>query len=198
MFDDPRSDDSRARDDWRERTERFGLPGPGRRPFARGRPARAVRGVLRAGDELLRVEQLAVRAGAHLVHDRRFEVQEHRAGDVLARSDERDPAYGGVLRDLALAARRLGYEGAAALATSERFALEGALVWHRVGMMSPGDPIVLVATAARHRRDAFAAAECLMDHLKSAAWLWKREKRADGWHWIEPREQDHRDRERWK
>lgn len=78
-----------------------------------------------------------------------------------------------------------------------RFALDGALVWHRVGVMVPGDAIVLVATAARHQRDAFAAAQFLMDHLKSAAWLWKREKRADGWRWIEPREIDHKDLGRW-
>lgn len=79
-----------------------------------------------------------------------------------------------------------------------RFDLEGALVWHRVGVMSPGDPIVLVATAARHRRSAFDAADYLMDHLKSAAWFWKRERRADGWHWIEPRAQDRIDLARWK
>lgn len=79
-----------------------------------------------------------------------------------------------------------------------RFSLDGALVWHRVGVMTPGDPIVLVATAARHRRNAFDAAQFLMDHLKSAAWLWKREKRSDGWHWIEPRDADHDDLLRWK
>ena len=79
-----------------------------------------------------------------------------------------------------------------------RFDLEGALVWHRVGVMSPGDPIVLVATAARHRRGAFDAADYLMDHLKSAAWFWKRERRVDGWHWIEPRVQDRIDLARWK
>ncbi|TMM49115.1 molybdenum cofactor biosynthesis protein MoaE [Qipengyuania marisflavi] len=78
-----------------------------------------------------------------------------------------------------------------------RFALLGLLVWHRTGVMTPGEPIVLVAAAARHRRDAFAAAEYAMDHLKSAAWFWKREQRADGWHWIEPRGQDHEDLARW-
>ena len=79
-----------------------------------------------------------------------------------------------------------------------RFSLDGALVWHRTGVMTPGEPIVLVATAARHRRNAFEAADYLMDHLKSAAWLWKRERRGDGWHWIEPRGQDHSDLARWK
>ena len=83
-------------------------------------------------------------------------------------------------------------------AARDRFALDGTLVWHRIGVMTPGQSIVLVATAARHRRDAFAAADYLMDHLKSAAWLWKREKRADGWHWIAPRGQDHEDIARWE
>lgn len=79
-----------------------------------------------------------------------------------------------------------------------RFNLDGALVWHRVGVMNPGEAIVLVATAARHRRNAFEAADYLMDHLKSAAWFWKRERRDDGWHWIEPRDADHADLARWK
>ena len=43
-----------------------------------------------------------------------------------------------------------------------------------------------------------SAADFAMDHLKSDAWFWKREKRADGWHWIDPREQDHADLARWR
>ena len=81
---------------------------------------------------------------------------------------------------------------------AERFVLDGLLMWHRVGVMTPGQPIVLVAAAAPHRRAAFDAADCAMDHLKSAAWFWKRERREDGWHWIEPRSDDYRDLERWK
>lgn len=79
-----------------------------------------------------------------------------------------------------------------------RWALEGVLAVHRTGLMLPGEPIVLVATAARHRRDAFLAADFLMDHLKSEAWFWKREKRADGWHWVEPRAADLEDISRWR
>ena len=86
---------------------------------------------------------------------------------------------------------------AVAHAALERFELEGALAWHRVGVMTPDEAIVLVATAARHRRNAFDAADYLMDHLKSAAWFWKRERRHDGWHWIEPRDEDRADLERW-
>lgn len=84
-----------------------------------------------------------------------------------------------------------------ALAAEARWPLEGLLVIHRVGMMQPGDPIVLVAAASRHRRDAFAAAEFAMDHLKSDSWFWKREKTAGEWRWIEPREQDFADLSRW-
>ena len=79
-----------------------------------------------------------------------------------------------------------------------RWQLDGILIHHRTGSMRPGAPIVLVAAAARHRRHAFEAADYAMDHLKSAAWFWKRERRADGWHWIEPRDEDHADLARWK
>ena len=78
-----------------------------------------------------------------------------------------------------------------------RWALGGLLVVHRSGVMLPGQPIVLVAAAARHRRDAFAAADYVMDNLKANSWFWKREKRCGQWHWIEPRDQDHADLARW-
>ncbi|WP_324742527.1 molybdenum cofactor biosynthesis protein MoaE [Tsuneonella sp. CC-YZS046] len=78
-----------------------------------------------------------------------------------------------------------------------RWLLDGVLAIHRVGLMRPGEAIVMVATAARHRRDAFESADFIMDHLKSDAWFWKREKRADGWHWIEPRPADREDIGRW-
>ncbi|MDE2563470.1 MAG: molybdenum cofactor biosynthesis protein MoaE [Sphingomonadales bacterium] len=78
-----------------------------------------------------------------------------------------------------------------------RWALDGLLLLHRFGSMGPGEAIVLVAAAARHRRDAFAAADFAMDHLKSRAWFWKRERTAAGWRWIEPRGEDHADLARW-
>ncbi|MCJ2187742.1 molybdenum cofactor biosynthesis protein MoaE [Novosphingobium beihaiensis] len=78
-----------------------------------------------------------------------------------------------------------------------RWDLDGLLVIHRSGVMMPGDPIVLVAAAARHRRDAFAAADFAMDHLKSESWFWKREKADGEWRWIEPRDQDFEDIARW-
>lgn len=81
--------------------------------------------------------------------------------------------------------------------TRGRWDLDALLIIHRSGVMSPGDPIVLVAAAARHRRDAFAAADFAMDHLKSESWFWKREKRGGAWNWIEPRGEDFEDLARW-
>jgi molybdopterin synthase catalytic subunit len=78
-----------------------------------------------------------------------------------------------------------------------RWSLGGLLIVHRSGVMLPGEPIVLVAAAARHRRDAFAAADFAMDHLKSESWFWKREKARGEWRWIEPRAVDFSDLARW-
>lgn len=80
----------------------------------------------------------------------------------------------------------------------ERFALMGVMIVHRVGVMYPGEPIVCVSAAARHRRGAIDAVDFAMDHLKSASWLWKREQRSGQWRWIEPRAQDHDDLARWE
>ncbi len=94
---------------------------------------------------------------------------------------------------------RMTLAGMEALADAaiERFGLMGLLVVHRSGVMEPGEPIVLVSAAARHRREAIQAVDFTMDHLKSDSWFWKREKRGGIWNWIEPREQDRSDLARW-
>ncbi|MEM1134083.1 MAG: molybdenum cofactor biosynthesis protein MoaE [Pseudomonadota bacterium] len=69
---------------------------------------------------------------------------------------------------------------------------------HRVGDMAPGDPIVFVATSARHRRAAFEATDFLMDWLKTEAAFWKCEITDNGTTWIEPRAKDIQDSQRWK
>jgi molybdopterin synthase catalytic subunit len=86
---------------------------------------------------------------------------------------------------------------ALAVEAERRWSLDGLLMIHRTGVMAPGEPIVLVAAAARHRRDAFAAAEFAMDHLKSESWFWKREQVGGVWTWIEPRAVDFEDVRRW-
>lgn len=85
-----------------------------------------------------------------------------------------------------------------AITVRERWPLDGLMMIHRSGEMLARDPIVLVAAASRHRRDAFSAADFAMDHLKSESWFWKREKVAGAWRWIEPRLQDFDDLKRWE
>jgi molybdopterin synthase catalytic subunit len=56
---------------------------------------------------------------------------------------------------------------------------------------------MMVATAARHRKDAFEAAEFLMDYLKSRAPFWKKEVTADGAGWVAARDEDEAALDRW-
>ena len=78
-----------------------------------------------------------------------------------------------------------------------RFSLGDALVIHRYGRLTPGEMIMMVATAARHRKDAFEAAEFLMDYLKSRAPFWKREITGTGADWVAARDEDEDALKRW-
>ncbi len=78
-----------------------------------------------------------------------------------------------------------------------RWRLIGVRVVHRYGRLEPGENIVLVVTAAERRQDAFAAAEFLMDYLKTRAPFWKREERPSGSAWVEAKETDDRAAARW-
>ncbi len=81
-----------------------------------------------------------------------------------------------------------------------RWQLDGATLIHRYGKIEPGGNIVLVITASRHRTAAFAAAEFLMDYLKSRAPFWKKEHRIDGTSgaWVDAKEADDQALARWK
>jgi len=61
-----------------------------------------------------------------------------------------------------------------------RWPLLGVTVIHRYGRITPGEPIVLVVTASSHRQAAFAAAEFLMDYLKTRAPFWKQIEKTSG------------------
>ena len=82
-------------------------------------------------------------------------------------------------------------------AANARWHLLGVTVIHRYGRIEPGENIVLVVTAASHRHDAFAAAEFLMDYLKTRAPFWKQEERAQGKAWVDAKEADDAAAERW-
>ncbi|MDO5642158.1 MAG: molybdenum cofactor biosynthesis protein MoaE [Paracoccus sp. (in: a-proteobacteria)] len=79
-----------------------------------------------------------------------------------------------------------------------RWNLIDLAVIHRYGRLDVGAPIMAVATAARHRADAFAAAEYLMDYLKSRAPFWKREIGPDGpGEWVAAKDADEAALARW-
>lgn len=80
-----------------------------------------------------------------------------------------------------------------------RWPLIGVTVIHRFGKIRPGEKIVLVVVAARHRAEAFAAAEFLMDYLKTSAPFWKKEHKCDGTagDWVAAKECDDKAAARW-
>lgn len=81
---------------------------------------------------------------------------------------------------------------------ASRWELLAAKVIHRVGKLAPGDQIVFVGIASKHRADAFAACEFVMDYLKTKAAFWKKETDSAGSRWIESRDEDQKRAERWK
>ena len=79
----------------------------------------------------------------------------------------------------------------------DRWKLGDALVIHRYGRLVPGEMIMMVATASKHRKDAFEAAEYLMDYLKSRAPFWKREITDAGESWVSSKAEDEDALTRW-
>lgn len=88
---------------------------------------------------------------------------------------------------------------AAIAATAEtRWQLLGCTIIHRVGRLLPGEPIVLVLTAAAHREPALAATAFLIDWLKTKAPFWKSEETTEGVsRWVEARADDDAAAARW-
>lgn len=79
----------------------------------------------------------------------------------------------------------------------DRWSLDNALVIHRYGELKSGDPIMMVATASKHRSDAFEAADFLMDYLKSRAPFWKKERTSEGADWVASKDEDEDALKRW-
>ena len=79
----------------------------------------------------------------------------------------------------------------------QRWPLLGITVIHRYGRLTPGENIVLVVTAAAHRQDAFAAAEFVMDYLKTHAPFWKKIESAGDTTWVEAKTSDDALADRW-
>ena len=78
-----------------------------------------------------------------------------------------------------------------------RFDILAARVVHRIGVLLPQDPVVLVLVASAHRGESFKACEFLMDYLKTQAPFWKKEQTPDGAHWVDARVTDDAALARW-
>ncbi|UXY15858.1 molybdenum cofactor biosynthesis protein MoaE [Chitiniphilus purpureus] len=85
-----------------------------------------------------------------------------------------------------------------AAGAGERFSLQAVTVVHRIGLLRPGEQIVLVLAAAPHRKAALAAVDFLMDHLKSVAPFWKCEQYGAQRHWVQARADDEAALARWQ
>lgn len=85
-------------------------------------------------------------------------------------------------------------------AACARWPIDKMLLIHRFGVIQPGEQIVLVVAASRHRDAAFDGARYVMDFLKTDAPFWKKEHRADGQtgQWVDARDSDESAKERWK
>lgn len=79
----------------------------------------------------------------------------------------------------------------------DRWSLGDVLVLHRHGPLRADEMIMMVATASVHRAEAFAAAEFLMDYLKSRAPFWKKEKTREGAGWVAAKDEDEAALDRW-
>jgi molybdopterin synthase catalytic subunit len=79
----------------------------------------------------------------------------------------------------------------------QRFPLRAVRVVHRVGLLQPGDQIVLVAVTSLHRGAAFQGCEFLMDYLKTQAPFWKKETTPEGARWVDARVTDDEALARW-
>ncbi len=108
-------------------------------------------------------------------------------------------SFTGLVRDVALTLEHYAGMTERELSKLEadanaRWQLQGITIIHRIGTLRPADNIVLVVTASKHRKDAFEAAEFLMDYLKTRAPFWKRE----GDTWVEAKDSDEEAAGRWK
>lgn len=145
---------------------------------------------------MIRVQQAAFDPGAEL---NAFSGRVDGAGAVVS--------FSGLVRDVAGGLDAMEIEhypgmtekalGAIRDEAMGRWALADALVIHRFGRLQAGEVIMMVATASRHRKDAFEAAEFLMDYLKSRAPFWKKETTRDGAGWVAPRDEDEDALSRW-
>jgi len=80
----------------------------------------------------------------------------------------------------------------------KRWELGDVKIIHRVGLLTAGEPIVFVGVTSAHRKDAFEAAQFIMDILKNKAPFWKKENAPDGSHWVDAKDSDKEALKQWQ
>ena len=116
-------------------------------------------------------------------------------------------SFSGLVRDLDGSLKSMNlehYPGMTERALSDiggqvmaRWDLQDVLIIHRYGELAPGDQIMMVAAASKHRAEAFQAADFMMDFLKSRAPFWKKEDSGQGGNWVDARDADEAALGRW-
>jgi molybdopterin synthase catalytic subunit len=116
-------------------------------------------------------------------------------------------SFTGIVRDVAAGLKQMDiehYPGMTERALEQiaadamtRWDLGDVLVIHRYGPLHPDEPIMMVATASKHRKDAFEAADFLMDFLKSRAPFWKKEQTFASNDWVASKQEDEDALKRW-
>lgn len=144
----------------------------------------------------VRVQEAAFDPGGEL---NAFTAHQEGAGAVVS--------FTGIVRDVEGGLRHMEIEHYPAMTQSAieavcadalgRWALQDVLVIHRHGQLAPNDTIMMVATSSAHRADAFAAADFLMDYLKSRAPFWKKEVTPEGSQWVDAKDEDEDALKRW-
>lgn len=145
---------------------------------------------------MIRVQAMPFDPGGEL---NQFSAQVAGAGAVVS--------FTGVVRDVSGGLSAMDIEhypgmtekalGAIRADAMQRWELADALIIHRFGRLDAGEVIMMVATASKHRKDAFEAAEFLMDYLKSRAPFWKKEVTKDGADWVASKSEDEDALKRW-
>ena len=81
---------------------------------------------------------------------------------------------------------------------AQNWTIDDILIYHRYGLLTPSDPIVLVGVAAKHRSPAFSACQFIIDWLKIKAPFWKREHTENKKIWVEAKGHDQLKAQTWK
>jgi len=85
-----------------------------------------------------------------------------------------------------------------ALKARERWEIQAITIIHRIGELQVQDQIVLVIATSEHRGDAFDACHFIMDYLKTDAPFWKKESVNNKDRWVESRDSDTDQKNRWE